>query len=849
MAVLGSGGPVHAEAATAEQIRNGLIQGSTAGEWQGWLNKLEEHPAEQHPRLFPEALQPILLDDEILKDKPAEERRALRTQICKYLIEDHPERHKQGVLLLGPVLRCLALDEQVARMVVAALIRDPDTKRRPAWDRLLLRAAGRLDESFQAALKVLSYEGHGDRMPDVVAMIWRGCARPGARTLTSDDEKALLIALDKLLESRFPDWAFVERFERWVNVNEWPPWSPLERAVLRAALYEEILHLRNKGTDPVKKRYQGAVKRLIGTLDKPEQLREFVSAETWPEPEIAVHALQRAAKLEPVPNAPWADLLALPLRQHEDGQVLREVIAILRKDAWRDYKPEIKPVVAAVAERLSKFAEKDNAEDRKKLVQILGLIGTFRHIALALKEVPKNQDPKNAEVYAALLQAAGKVRGADVLTLVQHYKEALQEDPPDVTVLRTVVDALDATGISEDPIQKQLAATFLRYVLTSAFTGALDVSMLKDDAGKPDVDRQALANAAFESLGNAMEGVPQAEAAAVRKAAIRTLQRYPSTETASVLERIAAGESDEEAEQAIKVLSRQLALYKDTAAADALDRLDDILRSNEKRLLALLDVLRVDPGEGLAPKVKAQVRQSALKILKGEDPDAAQLSSEVLQAVARVLVTYRSLRALTPVYELWREAEGKEEHEAWQQVHKELIRKVAERGRKEKAADAGLIKHLTEMSKAGFVDVALAHLVDLVEEDGKRPAYRLLRARLLGQRGQDESRTPAERRADLEAALGVLRMSVGELEGDVRHGAQREMFDLLRARSALADASNGETATAWKLQALALADGEGVRKDLVQSGVDLARQLIAAQLSPKDASEVTRRLASLEKKL
>jgi hypothetical protein len=776
---------VHADdPPSAKQLTELLVKGKGPAQWSGVLDGvLLEEARDSHAVRYGAVVGPIFAQAAVTAELDPEAKRKLYAFVIDHLVETQPEG--DAILLVDVFLPHLERDRELVRLLREGdLLRlDVATGRRPAWDRLqrnVVELVSAPEAGVRRAAIRLLPERELDDYADAVAAL-HGVLATRPEGFERADEAACLGASEALLGHRFKDVAALSAFldpfaERFAKRAEW---SELERTALDRDLRRAAQQLATSAGGADTERLGEAARMygrvLIAKAQGPADLMVFFDPDVDPDPELQREAAQRAAGMKPVADEAWAEFLRRCLAHSTDQRVLTRVIQILGS-TFREPAPPHTPLVAtAVAQRLKEGAETDSVDARKNLASMLGVIGSLADLQEALPDPQRllggaangRQDP----VWKTLIHAVGLVDTGLVVRLALYYRFDEKLQPKWARL--AVAEALGFDGIRNSETEKPLAAAMLRHIL--------------------DGDEVTLGTTTIKADNREAE-------AAVRIAAIRSMQHYPDLGTAPVLGTIAEEQTEEGAE-AVKVIGRQLR-QGSVEAGNELARLIG-LEADAARLDALLDLVAKETPATLDAGARSTLAAAVLGVMRREG------TGEALRAkAAAASVRLADHLALGTVHDIW-DAQTQEAARAqWKQLLQALFVAAAPAGKDSPAVEEALLDQLSVMKGEQHYAEALEFL-DAMGENAARLGMRHVRAELryeYASAGKD--RTPQQRRGDLDAAARLFREVASETadEGIKRNILVQAYQALeLRATPEYLDNEGGEKAKTFQLEALNVA--------------------------------------------
>ena len=455
-----------------------------------------------------------------------------------------------------------------------------------------------------------------------------------------------------------------------------------------------------------------------------EDLYGYFDRTQNPWPEIRRLAAKKAAKVEGSGDA-WVSVLEDAVEKETDRETLAallEVASRLRGGAEeRTYG-----LSRAAVERLGSCC--NAPELQKGLLGVLGSVGTPEDVKGAFETLRKHEvsDPG---VLEAWLSAAGSV-GGNELEICEFHRQLLGKADDDGVRLR--VRALEAlaqgamtTGASWSNVA--VASTYLRGILR------------RDDLRE-------------EERTLPRESDPQC-----RMAAVRSLEGFPSPETAARLHALVEvpPETPALARLAASVLGKLAVRSPDAAQA-----LIDVAHSRgdaEARIEAVRGLVRVAPDADPAVRAAVQkVLQDSLRADAGPyELRVAAAEASAAVAEAGVLETEGALPGvLALVLEASHRPGPPPATDPLPEAAQRLVRALATAGERH---DADLISGLARLGAEGALESAI-RLADAAADAGAgRTGLQALRASLYVRRARLEGREAASRRADLGEAHKILR--------------------------------------------------------------------------------------------
>jgi hypothetical protein len=799
------------------------------------LKKILAQARSSHPSHYGRILGPIFGDPALTEDLSEEARRQLFAQLIAHLAQDQPEDTVDApVLLVSRFVHLLAADEELLAELSTGrwLDQNIETGRRKGYDRLMrtvLRDLVRPDAADRAPcirLAARSVAGPADRagMPRVAAALY-GMIR-SATSLGAGEREALLDTFKVLVHYRFPDvaalQAFLEPFaERLGKVDKA---GRAELDALRADLVDAVGFLGQADAASGRGRHQAQAIEfglaLIAKAAGPEDLIVFFGPGREEYLELQMAAVRRAAELKPTASKAWAALIERALDHSNDPGVLDSLVGMLG-ETFRDRSEDsgAVAVAAAVARRLRRGAETDTVRQRVTLAKNLSVIGTLRWVLEALPEDLANGNGTQQPVYAELIHALGRVADARVDPLRKRLLNA-GEPAPDWQ-RQAVANALGFDGIRTGRIEGPRAALLLKHLLTGQ-------KVTLPAASDP--------NATPETL----PATDPERAAAVRIAAVGSLEHYPGPDTAAAL-KDSAEEASEEGEIARKALARQFKRKSVDAALKLAELIGETRQ--EARLLDLLRVVGKDAPEDLDGVAQNALAERVREVFQLPDAD---VTAPLRREAANVLVRLADVEAVPFLFRRWKPgADHPAVVEEWKKPLESLVVAVARAPKPTPERDKRLADALQDtFMQEGLHAEGLALYTAMGPEANGRLHLKRGRADFHYGQATAPGRNLAARRADLDLARQLFEELVnGEAPPELARLLQADLFRVLqdRAASEMLDASKNEKPEPYLLLALQAAVRSG-SKDTATRALPIVTTLEAATLS----TEQKQRLQSLK---
>ncbi|MFM8979993.1 MAG: hypothetical protein ACKOSS_05975 [Planctomycetia bacterium] len=797
-----------------EQLRERLLRARTQGEREGALKLILARPAEQ----VGATLGPLFSRTEL--GASPELLVAAAKQLAESPVTGAGSGRLAVVLLADAIFQRAAADGAFVAQLRDALAVDPLTEQAPGWERLLDNAlatlearSGRTAAERMAALRFLACE-EGPRAGRVVDDLERHARRLRGEPAGAERDAelgVLLEAVERLLVYRFGslDVALpeLERTRGWSTLRRLRHFSGLKTAADRDRSLA-VLH----GVSAI---------RAMGS---PAELASVFEGTSFPYPEHHAAALERAARLQPVPTPAWEAFYAAVLARTPEGSVVEAALDQLGERGFGGSPAACCRLVAdALQRRLVDAAFRDGPALRQRLVTLLGDLGATEQVRRQVVAVLERGTlaAEDVDEVVELVRAVGRSPGLEVKAWLKPFYDLTQLALPE--------------GVQA------------RERLRTAVAGAL---------GREGV-RASDPQAAIEALDGILEGGALWERATqprVRMQAFRSLAAYPEDGVVRGLLRTALApgvDGDTEALLAIESLGQMLLSGEEGArrGAAALAALleqsaaqrDGALRRVEalKRLRGLVAAPAL--GEGLLEAVRAAVRA-------GLEPGGdAALRIEA----GRTAVALADAEALPRLVAWW----GERGQPAAQDLLPGLLEAVVRTG---PAGDARVAEALASVAALpGGADPAVAWAARAAGSAarGPRPVLVRAQARSLVARAAARAGEPGGRDAalqDLAAARTLLASVLGGPYGPAEvEAARRELLGTLEAQAGTL--GEGPLAADRLLEGVLLA-ARATDRLAWQQGDRMGRRLLSSpglrqHLGPEREADLARLLGLLAEAL
>lgn len=773
----------------AEQLRERLLRARTQGEREGALRLILARPAEQ----VGAALGPLFSRPE-LGASPE-----LLVATAKHLAESPVAGAGSGrlavVLLADSIFRRAAADAAFVAALRDALAVDPLTEVAPGWERLLDNALatlearpGRTPAERVAAIRFLSCE-EGLRAGRVVDELERHARQLRSEPAGAERDaelRALLEAVERLLVYRFGslDVALpeLERTRGWPTVRRLRHFSGLKTAADRDRSLA-VLH----GVSAIR------------AMGGPGELQAVFEGTQFPYPEHHAAALERAARLQPVPTPAWEAFYAAVLARTPEGAVVEAALDQLAERGFGGRPGDCCRLVAeALQRRLVEPALQDAPALRRRLVTLLGDLGATEQVRKQVVAVLERGTLAEEDVdeVVELVRAAGRSPGLEVKAWLKPFYDLTQLVLPEGVQARerlrtAVAGALGREGVRASDPQGAVAA----------LEGILEGGALWERATQPRVRMQAFRSLAAYPQDSVVRGL------------LRTaLAPGAEAETEALLAIEALGQMLLSGEEGARRGAAALASVLEQAAA----RRDGALRRVEA-LKRLRGLVAAPPalGEDLREAVRAAVRGA---LQPGED-------LAVRVEAGRTAVALADADALAPLGAWWAQAR----EPAVQDLLQALLESVVRAGPAGDARVAEALAGVCAVPGGAPWAVQWAGLAAGAASREARPALQRAQARCLvaqaAQRGEDAGAREAAVQ-DLSAAAAVLKAVVaGPHEAGELDAARRELVGTLEA---LARALGEGPLAADRLLEAVLVAVRSTDRLAWQAGERLARRLLGS---------------------
>lgn len=797
-----------------EQLRERLLRARTQGEREGALKLILARPAEQvGATLGPLFSRPELgASPELLV--------AAAKQLAESPVAGAGSGRLAVVLLADAIFQRAAADEAFVAQLRDALAVDPLTEQAPGWERLLDNAlatlearTGRSPAERVAALRFLACE-EGPRAGRVVDDLERHARRLRAEPASAERDAelaAVLEAVERLLVYRFGslDVALpeLERTRGWPTIRRLRHFSGLKTAADRDRSLA-VLH----GVSAIR------------AMGGPAELASVFEGASFPYPEHHAAALERAARLQPVPTPAWEAFYAAVLARTPEGAVVEAALDQLAERGFGGRPGDCcRQVAEALQRRLVDPAFRDGPALRRRLVTLLGDLGATEQVRLQVVAVLQRGTlaPDDVDEVVELVRAVGRSPGLEVKAWLKPFYDLTQLALPEGVQARerlrtAVAGALGREGVrATDP-----------QAAVEALEGILEGGALWERATQPRVRTQAFRSLAAYPVDGVVRGL------------LRTaLAPGADADTEALLAIESLGQMLLSGEEGARRGAAALAALLEQSAAQR----DGALRRVEalKRLRGLVAAPAL--GEGLLEAVRASVRA-------GLEP-GQELAVRI--EAGRTAVALADADALPRLVAWW----GQRSEPAAQELLPGLLEAVVRAGPGGDVRVAEALASIAAVPGGSPEAVAWAALCAGSAARGPRPVLLRAQARSLVARAAARAGEPGGREAalqDLTAASTLLKGVLGGPHAPAELEAARR--DLLSTLEALAGTLGEGALAADRLLEGVLLAARATDRLAWQQGDRMGRRLLASpglrqHLGPEREADLARLLALLAEAL